>query len=834
MQKVLRKRVLRNLRRHMGRYFALCLLVILGVFIVVSLLGAAQNIIDGTAEFAQKNRIEDGEWETFIPLRQEQLQELDGKGIEVEEQFYIDFSQGKEPAGDAAAGDDPSKGDGSAAGDSSVAGDDAGQSVKPPATIRLFRDRKSVNLVELDDGRKAEADDEIVLEKRFMEVHGLQIGDSLEIGGREFTITGIGTTADYESPFKKMADSTVDSAQFGTGFVTPQAYQSMKDAGTALESEKYIYAYRITDGSLTDDDVRETVESFPFDWKKAEDPYFKAYVKQRIGDAQVILDFLGSPLMEGDKDAQKLREQMEPDIHNLQMFVPRGDNMRIGGASADVRINKYVSLVAGVIILALFSYVIAVFTIHEIDAESSVIGALYSLGVNSGDLLRHYMLLPAAVTALGGVIGTILAYSPIGVAYQMMDTYLYYSVPAISLKAYAYTLIYGLLLPPVIAIIVNSLVIRKKLSCTALFLLRGGRKEASGKRLRLGKMGFISRFRIRRLLREMRAAITMAAGLYVSLTLVFMAVDCYVMCRHVEVDNLADTHYEYMYMYKYPDSEVPEGGIPAFAKTLNKERFGYNLEVTLLGTDTENPYFDAEVPEGRKEVAISSAMAQKYGIKEGETMVLEDRESEQYYAFRVNSIVQYSPSFMVFMDIDEMREMFGEDDDYYNVVFSDHELSVDSGKLLSVITRAQIEQAGHVFVNLMASMVYTMTAASAFIFFVVLYLMMGVMVDRASYDISLMKIFGYRRGEIRKLYLNGNTYFVALGSLIAIPLAKRTIDAMYPYFISNVACGMDLSMSPLVYVGLFVIIMVMYFVINALLVRRIDRVTPAEVLKNRE
>ena len=203
MQKVLRKRVLRNLRRHMGRYFALCLLVILGVFIVVSLLGAAQNIIDGTAEFAQKNRIEDGEWETFIPLRQEQLQELDGKGIEVEEQFYLDFSQGREPVGDAEAGDDSSKEDGSA-------GDDAGQSVKPPATIRLFRDRKSVNLVELDDGRKAEADDEIVLEKRFMEVHGLQIGDSLEIGGREFTITGIGTTADYEK--RAVRDRFCDTA----------------------------------------------------------------------------------------------------------------------------------------------------------------------------------------------------------------------------------------------------------------------------------------------------------------------------------------------------------------------------------------------------------------------------------------------------------------------------------------------------------------------------------------------------------------------------------------------------------------------------------------------
>ena len=424
--------------------------------------------------------------------------------------------------------------------------------------------------------------------------------------------------------------------------------------------------------------------------------------------------------------------------------MPRADNMRIGGAAADVEINKYASLVAGVIILALFSYVIAVFTIHEIDAESSVIGALYSLGVNRRDLLRHYMLLPAIVTALGGIIGTILAYSPIGVAYQMMDTYLYFSVPAIPLKAYAYTLVYGLVLPPLIAVIVNSFVIRRKLSCTALFLLRGGRKEASGKRLNLGKMGFISRFRIRRILRELRAAFTMAVGLYVSLALVFIAVDCYVMCRHVEVDTLADTHYEYMYLYKYPDRKVPEGGTPAFAKTLNKERFGYNLEVTLLGTDTENPYFDA------------------------------------------------------------------------------------------VVTRSQIEQSGHVFVDLMASMVYTMTGVSAFIFFVVLYLMMGIMVDRASYDISLMKIFGYRRGEIRKLYLNGNMYFVALGSLIAIPLAKKTIDSIYPYFISNVACGMDLTMSPFVYVGLFVIIMAMYFVINAMLVRRIDKVTPAQVLKNRE
>ena len=798
MQKVLGKRVLRNLRRHLGRYGALFLLVALSVFMLISLLGAAQNVIDGTKDHARKNCLEGGEWETFVPLTAEELETFEEEGVLVEEQFYLDY---REESG---------------------------------ALVRLMKDREAINLVELDAGRKASEEDEIVLEKRFMEVHALEIGSRIRIGDRTFTITGIGTSPDYESPVRKMSDSTIDSSQFGTGFVTAKAYETMKASGTYLESEKYIYAYQVPDGSLDDEAVRDLVEALPFDWKKAEDPYFRTYVKEQIGDSRILLDLLSSPLMKGDENAEKFRSQIEPDIHNLQAFVPRQDNMRIGGAGADVEINKYASFVAGIIILILFAYVFAVFTIHEIDAESSVIGALYSLGVCRKDLLLHYMLLPALVTALGGAAGTFLAYTPIGISYQMQDTFLYYSVPALEIRSYAYILVYGLLLPPLMAALVNLLVIRKKLSGSALFLLRGGRKNVSGRQLDLGRMGFISRFRIRRILRELRAGLTMAFGLYVSLSLVFIAVDCYVMCRHVETDNVRDTHYGYMYTYKYPEQKAPEEGVAAYARTFSKERFGYSLDVTLLGTDDSNPYFDAAVPQGRKKVAISSAMAQKYGIGEGETLVLEDREAQQLYAFQVDSVFQYSAGFLALMDIDEMRDMFDAGEDYYNVVFSDKALEIDSGRLAAVLGRDQIEQAAHVFVDLMGSMILFMTLISAFIFFVVLYLMMGVMVDRASYDISLMKIFGYRKGEIRKLYLNGNLYIVAGGALVAIPLAKLTIDSLYPYFISNVACGMDLTMSPLVYAGIFAVIMAMYFVINALLVRKIDRVTPAEVLKNRE
>ncbi len=123
---------------------------------------------------------------------------------------------------------------------------------------------------------------------------------------------------------------------------------------------------------------------------------------------------------------------------------------------------------------------------------------------------------------------------------------------------------------------------------------------------------------------------------------------------------------------------------------------------------------------------------------------------------------------------------------------------------------------------------------SAVIFLVVLYLMIKVMVDRSAYSISLMKVFGYRTGEVRRLYLDGNFVVVALGALVCIPAAKAVMDAIYPNFIANVSIGMDLSFSPAAYLGIYAGVLACYLLIELILVRRLDRMTPAEVLKNRE
>ena len=51
------------------------------------------------------------------------------------------------------------------------------------------------------------------------------------------------------------------------------------------------------------------------------------------------------------------------------------------------------ALTAGIVVIALFTYVISVFVSHQIQRESSVIGSLYALGVKKKELayLLHYI-----------------------------------------------------------------------------------------------------------------------------------------------------------------------------------------------------------------------------------------------------------------------------------------------------------------------------------------------------------------------------------------------------------------------------------------------------------
>lgn len=836
MQKVLRKRIWRDFKSNLPRYLALSLLIILTMYLVVSLVGAAETIIRGSKNADSRQCVEDGDFSLFVPMKNEEMEDLEADGVAIEPQFYMDYE------------------------------------IDEDHTLRIFANRDEINKIDLVKGTLAEKENELVVERQFAEKNDISAGDVLTFGGREFTVTGIGTTPDYDNVLKSLGDTGCDCLHFGTGFVAADVYDTLRAEEKSIKSEEYYYAYRLN-GAMTDDELKDRLEKLEFTSGDVEDPFFQEYWNRTMGKKDDLTDGIQELLdgakelkelkafedgiieyTDGTKEAedgsnelldgiQELKDETDDmiddifseDAQNLMTFVKAGDNARIQAASGDQELYRSVGTIAGAILLILISYVLSVFVVHSIDQESAVIGALYALGVKRKNLMAHYVTLPTVITFVSGLIGTLLGYSSLGVPIQMQDCYNYYSLPDLDVIYMPYLFIYGIVVPPVISIIVNSLVIRKRLSKPVLTMIRNEQKVGNGKDIKLGNMSFMNLFKIRQMLRESRTGFTVVFGMFVSLLLAMMSLEIYTYCANVNRDYVNDTKYEYMYTYKYPTEEVPEGGYEAYAKTLKKKIYGYNFDITVMGLTENNPFFDVNLSDSSSKVAISSSIAYKYGLDVGDTLTLKDDEADKIYAFEIASVAQYAPSFMVFMPYDKALELFDEPEDYFNVVFSDHALDVETGRLYATTTKTDVKKAAGIFSDIMQGMILTIGGVSVLIFIVVMYLMMKVMIDRSSFNIALIKIFGYRNKEVKKMYLDGNFYIITIGSLISIPLTKWIMDMAYePAFVPNIACGIDKSFPFWMYLAIFAGILILYFIINHLLIRRIRKMMPAEVLKNRE
>lgn len=746
MNMVLNKRIKRDLKSNFLRYLALFLLIAFGMYIIVAIVGAADTIITGTKQMAEENKVEDGQFGTFIPLSEEQEETIRDMGITLERMFSVDLSQ------------------------------------EDGSTLRVFANREEINRIHVDEGCVARTDEEVVIEKRYAEEHNLAVGDTIEMAGKTYFITGVGSVPEYDMPIATFSDTAVESSLFGLAFVTDEAYEDIINTEYA-GVETYCYAYRLN-GVATHEELKD--------------------------------------------------EFLTVEVNNLTSFIKAENNGRIHAAAGDLLTNRNVGLVAGIIIMILFTYVISVFVIHQIQQESSVIGTLYALGAKKRNLVSHYIMLPTVISLVGGLVGTAAGFSDWGIAWQMADTYMYFSIPDLEPGYAVYLIIYGVVMPPVISAIVNYIVIDKKLSRTALSLIRNEQKISHRSRVNLGKMGFLRRFQIRQMLREARTGLTVVFGMFITMLIFMMGLNCYVLCENVRIDSSRDATFEYMYTLKYPEETPPKESEACYLKSLSITDKGYTLDVSIIGIDENNKYYKAEPIKGKSNVIVSSAAAQKYNLSVGDKIILTDSADDMDYAFTVKGIAEYGVSLAFFMDIKSMRELFDEEEDYYNMLLSDEELEIEADRIYSVTQREDIERASSVFTKLMKPMFVMMISVSIVIFIVVMYLMLNVMIDRASFGISLVKIFGFRTGEIRKLYLNGNTAIVAVGAVISIPLAKYIMDRIYPFFIANTACGINCTFPIWYYALIFAGVMAVYFAVSGVLVFKIKKILPAEVLKNRE
>lgn len=814
MNRTLSRRIWREFRSNILKYTSLALMTTMALFIVISITTVAEITIRGVEHYAESGNLEDGQFVLFTKMSERDRERIEDMGVSLEETSYLD------------------------------------RLLDDGTTLRLFKVREKMNLIHVESGRIPSfesAADEVLIEKIYARHHGIEPGDRIAIGGRLYLVVGIGATSDYDSPMRNLADFNSDSNLFGTAFVNHELDPD--------QIKEYRYSYRLN-GAMTEADFKEVLRKIKISPDEVSDPFFRQYwerltAEKRRWEAEKrefssivkkIEPLLGAMPEEAEKFGGKIKafeshfsdliDEMDTDrIDNLVLFLPREDNPRIDASIRDTRIDRSIGMFAGVIVMILFTYIISIFVVHNIDADSSVIGTLYALGVGKRTILLHYLVLPVLITFLGGVAGTVLGMSPVGIAYMSASKYDYFSIVTIPVHYPAYLILYGCFMPPLIAFIVNNLVIRRKLSGSALKLMRQSREENGHTEFKLKRFGYLTAFQIRQSLKELRATVGLVFGIFLSLLVLFMGINCYILCENISIKNKEDTKFQYMYLYKYPPAQAPKGGKIALSKALSKEIYGMNFSVTLLGLEEGNPYFDAPTTKSKREIVISSALASKFHLREGDVLVLRDKQEDMLYAFDVTAISQYSTGFYAFMDIGAMRELFEEEEDAFNVVFSDEELDIPSGMLYTVVTKRDIDNASDIFNELMMPLVYSMMISSVIIFVTSLILLMNMMLERSRYHISLFKVMGYRDSEIRKLYLDGNFFVIAIGTAVALPIAKLLMDLSYPYLVANIASEVLLDMSMGAYFSIYVSIIAVYCVIHLILMRSLRKYTVAEVLK---
>ena len=675
------------------------------------------------------------------------------------------------------------------------------------STMRFFKNREKVNKVCLMKGEMPSGQGEIAIDRMYADNNSLQVGDTLIRGKKSWKITGLVALSDYSALFQNNNDSMFDSVKFGVGIVTPEEFET-------LDQEKLQYNYA---------------------WIYNQQP-------------------------KDEKEEKKVSEDLMEDIGNvvtLEAFVPRYLNQAIIFTGDDMGGDKAMVVMLLYIVIVIMAFVFGITISNTIRKEAGVIGTLRASGYTRRELIFHYMTLPVLVTLAGALIGNILGYTVFkGVCAGMY--YGSYSLPTYVTVWNAEAFLLTTVVPIIIMILINYAVLRYRLQLSPLKFLR---RDFSGKKQKRAvylspKIGIFSRFRLRVIFQNVSNYLVLFVGVIFANLLLFFGMLLPSALDHYQLEIQGNMLAKYQYMLSVPASVSSGNKLDGMlslleyymdTRTDNKdaEKFSaYSLntmpgkykseEIAFYGVEPDSRYIQADL--SGDGVYISSAYADKFQIKEGDTITLKEKYEKDEYSFKVDGIYDYAASLCVFMERDKLNEAFDLGDDYFGGYFSDTEIKdIPSKYIGSVIDLEALTKISRQLDVSMGDMMGMMYGFSVIIFLVVIYLLSKVIIEKNAQSISMTKILGYTNGEISRLYILSTSLVVVFCLLLSLPVERQIMEVLFrEMMLSSISGWITMWGDSMIYVKMTAIGIAAYAVVAVLEFRRIRQVPMDEALKNVE
>lgn len=162
---------------------------------------------------------------------------------------------------------------------------------------------------------------------------------------------------------------------------------------------------------------------------------------------------------------------------------------------------------------------------------------------------------------------------------------------------------------------------------------------------------------------------------------------------------------------------------------------------------------------------------------------------------------------------------------------SDEALQLDDVYVLNDMTHESLEKVADEMDKLMSNNIGMLVGIAVIIYFITMFLLTKVIVDNSSRSISYMKVFGYRKREISRLYIKSITITVVATLILTLPLVLLFIKWFWIFVIADYSGNiMILYDIPSIAISL-IFGLITYAIVAFLDVRHINKVNMSEALK---
>ncbi len=651
-------------------------------------------------------------------------------------------------------------------------------------TLRLLSKTEKLNIPAVIEGQALSGSGQILLDPAFAQANGYSVGSQIEVMGKSFTVVGFVSLPHYIYPLKNVYDIMVSPENFGVGVINREDFVDR-------ENVNGIYSVKFNDRT------------------------------QSI-----------------NQQAAEFRERLHEEGITESEWIDIMNNKRARMAWASITGLKTMSIPIPAAMFLLCCLIIGIMIWRMISHESVIIGTFYAQGYRRRELMRHYMTIPLLLALVGGVIGSLLALPSIAPSVMAMVSY--YNVPVTDIELSIWNVLIGILMPVLFLGISSYLVIRSQLRRSPAELMKGEKQKTKvniiERTLKLERFKFSTKFKLREQLRSISRILFLLLGVTSASVLMLFG---FTIMNSMDYAFKSSTAETYKFEYEYAFKEIQHGKAPEGAEIFNAGRFypenNEGIEFYITGVEPDSTILTLENGAGsslsNNQTNITKPLADRLRIKAGDSISLINKQDGKLYTFHIDAVADSYAGQFIFMPIDEFNAQLGFSENSYAGLWSTRKLDIPEEQLSGTKSLSETANAMDELLGPMVSMVVAMTLIACVVGLIIIYLVTSLIIEENKNTISLFKIFGYRRREIRSLILNSSTFVILAGFIISIPIMAASMDAMYSYLGAMINLVLPTIINPLYVVVCFVAIMLTYQLSKLLCAKKVNAVSMSEALK---